>query len=181
MALVNIVTKIELDVYDFNLTPSLVKSIALDSGIRTIEAVIREKGQLYDIGQDATVVLTVMRPDKTGVQITGETCAFVMRSGDDQGVTVYGTKVDLTQAALAIKGKLPAQFKITSGDRTVRTEIFTIENGQALDADITDWVEYQGYNLDELVQNVSSLELRVEILEHAITHEDFTNADTEEY
>lgn len=157
MALVNIVTKIELDVYDFNLTPSLVKTIALDSGIRTIEAVIREKGQLYDIGQDATVVLTVMRPDKTGVQITGETCAFVNRSGDDQGVTVYGTKVDLTQAALAIKGKLPAQFKITSGDRTVRTEIFTIENGQALDADITDWVEYQGYNLDEMTQSIEDL------------------------
>ena len=157
MALVNIVTKIELDVYDFNLTPSLVKTIALDSGIRTIEAVIREKGQLYDIGQDATVVLTVMRPDKTGVQITGETCAFVNRSGDDQGVTVYGTKVDLTQAALAIKGKLPAQFKITSGDRTVRTEIFTIENGQALDADITDWVEYQGYNLDEMAQSIEDL------------------------
>ena len=157
MALVNIVTKIELDVYDFNLTPSLVKTIALDSGIRTIEAVIREKGQLYDIGQDATVVLTVMRPDKTGVQITGETCAFVNRSGDDQGVTVYGTKVDLTQAALAIKGKLPAQFKITSGDRIVRTEVFTIENGQALDADITDWVEYQGHNLDEMAQSIEDL------------------------
>ena len=157
MALVNIVTKIELDVYDFNLTPSLVKTIALDSGIRTIEAVIREKGQLYDIGQDATVVLTVMRPDKTGVQITGETCAFVIRSGGDQGVTVYGAKVDLTQAALAIKGKLPAQFKITSGDRTVRTEIFTIENGQALDADITDWVEYQGHNLDEMAQSIEDL------------------------
>ena len=50
------------------------------------------------------------------------------------------------------------QFKITSGDQILRTEIFKINNGRALDAETSEWAgEYQGYNLDELVETVNEV------------------------
>lgn len=155
MSLTELSTTVVLDVYDHDTTPLKFKAIALDSKTRYVNAHITNKDDPYDIGQDTTVTLTVIRPDKTGVQITGTTEAYSLYMGDSE-VTLYGAKAELTQTALAISGTLMAQFMFTSGEQILRTEIFTINNGVALDATVNEWAgEYQGYNLDELVQNVN--------------------------
>lgn len=158
MSLANIRPSIVLDIYDHNLTPSSIKTIALDSNTRFVAAVIRNRGEIYDIGQDAAVALTVVRPDKTRVQITGQTYSLTETTRDDETITYYGASAELTQLALAIKGNLRAQFKITSGEQELRTEIFTINNGEALDAGDGDWAgDLDGHNLDEMAQSIEDL------------------------
>lgn len=153
MALTIIERNVQLDVYDHDLTPSTIKAIALDSKTRYVGAEIHNGGQIYDVGQNTGVTLTVIRPDKTGVQITGETFQYTVGEGE----TVYGAYAELTQTALAVSGTLQAQFMLTSGDQILRTEIFTINNGVALD-NTNEWAgEYQGYNLDELVATVNGV------------------------
>lgn len=156
MALTNIETTIILDLYDHDTTPTKIKAIALDSKTRYVLASLRNNGNVYDAGQDTSVTLTIIRPDNVGVQITGETRQIVDLAPEGE-VTVYGVYAELTQTALAVKGTLRAQFMLTSGDQVLRTEIFAINCGEALDASTDTWAgEYQGYNLDELVQNVNS-------------------------
>lgn len=153
MALTTVERNVQLDLYDHDLTPTTMKAIALDSKTRYVGAEIHNGGQTYDVGQNTTVTLTVIRPDKTGVQVTGETFSYLVGEGE----TVYGAYAELTQTALAVSGILKAQFMLTSGDQILRTEIFTINNGVALDDTVSEWAEqYQGYNLDELVQDVSA-------------------------
>lgn len=53
MALTNIETNIILDLYDHDLTPTKIKAIALDSNTRYVSAVIRDRGGIYDVGQNA--------------------------------------------------------------------------------------------------------------------------------
>lgn len=155
MSLTNIEKTIELDVYDHDTTPSVIKTIQMDTGTRTVFAVIQNSRQDYDIGQNATVSLTVLRPDKTKVQVTGQT--FVCYTGTDG--TMYGAKAELSDVALAVKGNLKAQFKITSGEQELRTEIFTISNGEALDADDGDWAgDLDGHNLDEMAESIETLQ-----------------------
>ena len=67
MSLINIEKTIELDVYDHDTTPSVIKTIQMDTGTRDVYAVIQNAKQDYDIGQNASVSLTVLRPDKTKV------------------------------------------------------------------------------------------------------------------
>lgn len=158
MSLVNVKPSVILDIYDHNLTPSSIKTIALDSKTRFVAAVIRNSGEIYDIGQDAAVALTVLRPDKTRVQITGQTYSLTETTRDDETITYYGASAELTQLALAIKGNLRAQFKITSGEQELRTEIFTINNGEALDAGDDPWAgDLDGHNLDEMAQSIEDL------------------------
>ena len=158
MSLVNVKPSVILDIYDHNLTPSSIKTIALDSKTRFVAAVIRNRGEIYDIGQDAAVALTVVRPDKTRVQITGQTYSLTETTRDDETITYYGASAELTQLALAIKGNLRAQFKITSGEQELRTEIFTINNGEALDAGDDPWAgDLDGHNLDEMAQSIEDL------------------------
>ena len=155
MSLTNIRPAIVLDIYDHNLTPSSIKAIALDSNTRFVDAVIRNRGEIYDIGQDAAVTLTVVRPDKTKVQVTGQTYSLTETTRDEETITYYGARAELTQLALAIKGDLKAQFKITSGTQELRTEIFSINNGEALDAGDGDWAgELDGHDLDEMAQGI---------------------------
>lgn len=155
MSLINIEKTIALDVYDHNTTSSVIKAIQLDTGTRNVSAVIQNSGQAYDIGQNAAVSLTVLRPDKTKVQITGQTFSY---TGYGSDATAYGAKADLSDVALAVKGNLKAQFKITSGAQELRTEIFTINNGEALDAGDGDWAgDLDGHNLDEMAQDISDL------------------------
>ena len=165
MALAVIERNVQLDVYDYDLTPSEIKAIALDSGARYVGAEIHNGGQIYDVGQNTDVTLTVIRPDKTGVQITGETFQYTVGESE----TVYGAYAELTQTALAVSGTLKAQFMLTSGDQILRTEIFTIAIGVALDTETSDWSgEYQGYNLDELMQNVAGMEEDVATLKEEL-------------
>ena len=153
MALTNLVTSLVLDVYDHDTTPTSVKAIALDKQTRFIKATLTYRGVDYPVDENATVTLTVIRPDKTGVQVTG---SVVDVDNADRTGTIKGVYAELSQTALALKGKLQAQFMITSGEQVLRTEIFLINNGVALDADVSEWAgEYQGYNLDELVENVN--------------------------
>lgn len=153
MSLTIIERNVQLDLYDHDLTPSTIKAIALDSKTRYVGAEIHNGGQTYDVGQNTGVTLTVIRPDKTGVQISGETFSYLVGEGE----SVYGAYAELTQTALAVSGTLKAQFMLTSGDQILRTEIFSINNGVALDAETSEWAgEYQGYNLDELMQNVNT-------------------------
>ena len=154
----NVNTLISLDVYDYDKTPSNIKAIALDSHTRFVSASIRKEGELYDIGQNVTVTLTVIRPDKTGVQITGETYEYTEYVNEEL-TTAYGAYAELSQAALAVKGTLRAQFMFTSGDQALRTEIFMISCGEALDASTSEWAdEYQGWNLDEFAAIVNGVE-----------------------
>ena len=158
---------LSLEVYDHDRTPkSNIKAIALDSKTRYVSAEIHNGGQTYDVGQNTGVTLTIIRPDKTGVQVTGETFQYAVGEGE----TVYGAYAELTQTALAVSGTLQAQFMFTSGEQIIRSEIFTINNGVALDATVSEWAdEYQGYNLDELVQSVNTAVATVEGMESDVT------------
>ena len=155
MALTIIERNVQLDLYDHDLTPSTIKAIALDSNTRYVGAEIHNGGQTYDVGQNTDVTLTIIRPDKTGVQIVGETFQYTVGDGE----SVYGAYAELTQTALAVSGTLQAQFMLTSGDQILRTEIFAINNGVALDAETSEWAgEYQGYNLDEFAAVINGVE-----------------------
>ena len=170
MAIQILNTQITLDLYDYDKTPAKIKTIQLDSQTRYVDAIIQREGVTYDIGENATVTLTVIRPDKTGVQITGQTKAHVESSPTGEAVTTYGAYAEFTPTALAVKGKLDAQFMITSGEQVLRTEIFTVANGEALDASTDTWAgEYQGYNLDELVQNVNEAVAKVDAMEDDVS------------
>ena len=154
MALTNLVTSLVLDVYDHDTTPASVKAIALDKQTRYIKATLTYRGADYPVDENATVTLTVIRPDKTGVQVTGSVDDV---DNADRTGTIKGVHAELSQTVLAVKGNLKAQFMVSVGDQILRTEIFTVKNGEALDADVSEWAgEYQGYNLDELVQSVNS-------------------------
>lgn len=170
MALTNIETNIILDLYDHDLTPTKIKAIQLDSNTRYVSAVIRARGGIYDVGQNTSITLTVIRPDKVGAQITGETVAHTETTPDEQTITTYGAYAELSLVALAKKGTLKAQFMLKSGDQVLRTEIFTISCGEALDESTDTWAgEYQGYNLDELVQNVNSAVATVDGMESDVS------------
>ena len=83
---------------------------------------------------------------------------------------MYGARAELTQTALAHKGTLLAQFMFSSGEKILRSEIFIINNERALDAEVTNWAgEYQGYNLDELVQNVNESAAKVDAMEDDVS------------
>ena len=158
MALTNLQANLTLDVYNHDGTRPSIKAIALDDNTRYVLANIRNRGEIYDIGSEAAVQLIVIRPDKVGVQVTGQSYQIVVGVVDDTPVTAYGAYAELDQPAIAIAGKLLGQFKITSGEQVLRTEIFNINNGVALDAETSEWAgEYQGYNLDELVETVNEV------------------------
>ena len=158
MALSLIETTVILDLYDHDTTPATIKAIALDSKTRYVAAVIRNGGRVYDIGADTQVTLTVLRPDGVGAQVVGEPYAHEEQTPDEQTITTYGAYAELSQTALAVKGKCLAQFKLTSGEQVLRTEIFAINTGRALDADTTDWAGIvDGHNLDEMAQSIEDL------------------------
>lgn len=153
MALQNIDANILLDLYNHDTTPTTVKAIQLDSQTRYVAALLQNGGAQYDIDSGATVQLIVVRPDNVGVQIAGETFEY-----GEEGAQYLGAYAELTQVALAVSGKMRGQFKITSGTQILRTEIFAINNGVALDASTDEWAgEYDGYNLDELVETVNEV------------------------
>ena len=114
---------------------------------------LQNMGAEYDVDSGATVQLIVIRPDKVGVQITGTTFTY-----GDEGAQFLGPYAELTQVALAVNGKMRGQFKITSGTQILRTEIFTISNGEALDASTDEWAdEYDGYNLEEMADSIDAM------------------------
>lgn len=167
MALELLETNIVLDVYDHDGTRPSIKSIALDDNTRYVFARLTYQGETYDIGSDATVELIIIRPDKVGAQIVGESKAIQMGQADESIVTVYGAYAELDQPAIAVAGTLLGQFVITSGDQILRSQIFAVNNGEALDAD--EWAgQYDGYNLDELVEMVDETVDRVDDLEEDV-------------
>ena len=152
MALQNIEANITLDLYNHDTTPATVKAIQLDSQTRYVAAMLQSMGAEYGLDSNATVQLIVIRPDKVGVQITGTTFTY-----GDEGAQFLGPYAELTQVALAVNGKMRGQFKITSGDQILRTEIFAISNGEALDASTDEWAdEYDGYNLEEMATSIET-------------------------
>ena len=184
MALQNVEANITLDLYNHDTTPSTVKAIQLDSQTRYVAAMLQSMGAEYGLDSGATVQLIVIRPDKVGVQITGETFTY-----GDEGAQFLGPYAELTQVALAVNGKMRGQFKITSGDQILRTEIFAISNGEALDASTDEWAdEYDGYNLEEMATSIetntadiASLEADVsQIKEELSEYEGIFTADVDE-
>lgn len=154
MSLTSISTFITLDVYDHDTTPETVKAIALDNDTRTISAEIQNRGVWYDVGSTADIQLIIKRPDNVGVTITGDVYPIEYESGgeidpetgDETPVvteTYYGVTADLNDDALVVAGVLQAQFVISTGTQVLHTEIFKINNGRALDAEITEWVNGQ--------------------------------------
>lgn len=164
MALTNLQANITLDVYDHDGAKPSIKTIALDDNTRYVLANIRSRGEVYDIGSSATVQLIVIRPDKVGVQIAGQAQGIEIGQEDESVVTVYGAYAELDQAAIVLPGTLLGQFKITDGTQILRTQVFQILNGEALDSDT--WAgDYDGYNLDELVADVAEAVEKVGDLE----------------
>ena len=164
MALELLETNIVLDVYDHDGTRPSIKSIALDDNTRYVFARLTYQGNTYDIGSTASVNLIIIRPDKVGAQIAGEAKEIRMGQADESIVSVYGAYAELDQPAIAVAGTLLGQFVITSGDQILRSQIFAVNNGQALDADT--WAgDYDGYNLDELVEKVDAAVEKVDGME----------------
>jgi hypothetical protein len=155
MALELLETNIVLDVYDHDGTRPSIKSIALDDNTRYVFARLTYQGNTYDIGSTATVKLIIIRPDKVGAQVAGEAKEIQIGQEDESVITIYGAYAELDQPAIAVAGTLLGQFIITSGDQILRSQIFAVNNGEALDSDT--WAgQYDGYNLDELVAKVDS-------------------------
>ena len=168
MALTTLETNIVLDVYDHDGTRPSIKSIALDDNTRYVFARLTYQGETYDIGSTATVKLVIIRPDKVGAQIAGEAKEIQMGQADESIITVYGAYAELDQPAIAVAGTLLGQFIITSGDQILRSQIFAVNNGEALDADT--WAgDYDGYNLDELVEKVDAAVDKVDGMEADVT------------
>ena len=176
MALQNVEANITLDLYNHDTTPATVKAIQLDSQTRYVAAMLQSMGAEYGLDSGATVQLIVIRPDKVGVQITGETFTY-----GDEGAQFLGPYAELTQVALAVNGKMRGQFKITSGTQILRTEIFAISNGEALDASTDEWAdEYDGYNLEEMATSIEANTADIATLEADVSQikEDFTDIST---
>ena len=164
MALELLETNIVLDVYDHDGTRPSIKSIALDDNTRYVFARLTYQGATYDIGSGATVKLVIIRPDKVGAQIAGEAKEIRMGQADESVVSIYGAYAELDHPAIAVAGTLLGQFVITSGDQILRSQIFAVNNGEALDAD--EWAgQYDGYNLDELVEKVDNAVDKVDGME----------------
>ena len=171
MALQNVEANITLDLYNHDTTPATVKAIQLDSETRYVAARLQNVGVQYDVDSEATVQLIVVRPDKVGVQITGTTFTY-----GDESSEYLGPYAELTQIALAVNGKMRGQFKITSGTQILRTEIFAISNGEALDASTDEWAdEYDGYNLEEMATSIETNTADIATLEADVSQikEDF--------
>lgn len=175
MALTNIVKTLVLDVYDHDQTQTTIKAIALDSKTRYVQATLTYMGADYPVSETATVTLTVLRPDKVGAQLVG---SVVDVDNADRTGTIKGVFAELTQAALAVRGKCLCQFKITDGEQILRTEIFTISNGEALDASTDEWAdEYDGYNLEEMAASIETNTADITALEADVSQikEDFND------
>lgn len=175
MALQNVEANITLDLYNHDTTPATVKAIQLDSQTRYVAAMLQNVGMQYDVDSGATVQLIVVRPDNVGVQITGETFEY-----GEEGAQFLGPYAELTQVALAVSGKMRGQFKITSGNQILRTEIFAINNGVALDASTDEWAdEYDGYNLEEMATSIEANTADIASLEADVSQikEDFTDLE----
>ena len=173
MALETIISEVYLDVYDHDLTPTTIKTIALDNQTRYVHAFLQKNGlEVYNPDLSATVTLTAIRPDKVGSESVGSVVELIPATEDteridydeeDNPVTViipgtpaiYGLEAEITQAMIAVPGTVLFQFKMEVDNKVLRTEIFRSNNGRALDGEATSWAdEYQGYNLDELVEKV---------------------------
>ena len=159
MSLKNIVANLELDVYNHDSGQPTIKAIALDDNTRYAAAMIRYRGEPYNIGEDATVELIIIRPDKVGVLTTGSSYELPYDDPSTEEIEViYGAYAELDQAAIAVSGELLGQFRITSGGQILRTQTFKIKNGKALDDGQTDWAgEYEGHNLDEMAVAIDSI------------------------
>lgn len=179
---INIISRqIVLDVYKHDGTVPTINAIATDNDTRYVAAAIQNDGTRYDIGSSATVELLVLRSDGIGVGVAGEPHAFTEETPGSynpetdeytpgETITYYGVYAELDQAALAKTGTLLGQFKITSGNQVLHTGLFKINNGRALETETSDWTgEYQGYNLDELVQSVNTAVATVEGMESDVS------------
>ena len=168
MALTTLETNIVLDVYDHDGTRPSIKSIALDDNTRYVFARLTYQGNTYDIGSTASVKLVIIRPDKVGAQVAGEAKEIQIGQEDESIITIYGAYAELDQPAIAVAGTLLGQFIITSGNQILRSQIFAVNNGEALDAD--EWAgQYDGYNLDELVAKVDNAVGKVDGMEADVT------------
>ena len=171
MAINTLISEVTLDVYDHDTTPQTIKTIALDNKTRFVHAYLQSHGtDIYQPDRSAKITLTALRPDKVASEVTGSVIELIPAGEDHEEYTedeqgnpitvivpgdpaVYGLRAEITQAMIAVQGTVLFQFKMESGKEVLRTEIFKADNGRALDADATEWAdEYQGYNLDELVQ-----------------------------
>lgn len=148
-----IVSTVYLDVYDHDTSPSTIKTISLDSQTRYVRAYLQKSGEIYNPDTSAIVTLTALRPDKVGAETTGS--VIMLDEATDDSPAVYGLSAEITQAMIAVPGIVLFQFKMEVGNEALRTEIFRANNGRALDGEASSWAdEYQGYNLDELVEKV---------------------------
>lgn len=165
MSMETILSVVRLDVYDHDTTPTTIKTIALDSQTRYVHAYLQRNGVTYQPDPNAVVTLTAIRPDKVGVESIGQ--VVILDEATDDGPAIYGLEAEITQAMIAVPGIVLFQFKMEVNGEVLRTEIFRSNNGRALDGEASSWAdEYQGYNLDELVEKVDFIG---EVIRQAVT------------
>lgn len=207
MSMEPILSEVYLDVYDHDTTPTTIKAIALDSQTRFVQAYLQKYGEVYNPDLNATVNLIALRPDKVGVEGDGEIVMLVPPGEDSEepiyeeqevegeivqvqtgtrvisgDPAIYGVKAEITQAMLAVEGIVLLQFRLTVGDEVLRTEIFKINNGRALDGETDEWaVDYQGYNLDELARKVDAIGLGGVVIDGLTLKITTTDAAVSEY
>lgn len=146
-----VVATVSLDIYDHDTTPATLKTIALDKETRYVQAYLQERGEVYQPGQNDTVELIALRPDGVGVISDGE--VVLLEEAFEINPDIYGVRAEIVQAMLVVAGMVKLQFRITSGDQVLRTEIFVANNGKALDAETSNWADPGGnYDVDEFVR-----------------------------
>lgn len=179
MAMEVILSTVYLDVYDHDTTPSTIKTIALDSQTRYVEAYLKKNDENYSPDLSSVVTLTAIRPDKVGAESVGRVKLLVPGTEDREETTydedgnpvtviipgepaVYGLEAEITQAMIAVPGVVLFQFKMEVDNKVLRTEIFRSNNGRALDGEASSWAdEYQGYNLDDFAERIDTAERSV--------------------
>ena len=90
MALEPIIVDVDLDVYDHDLTPTSIKTIALDSRTRFVRARLTKEGEDYQPDSNASVKLIALRPDKVGVEGSGEFIELTSNSESETPVEAEG-------------------------------------------------------------------------------------------
>lgn len=156
MSMEIVLSTIELDVYDHDTTPTTIKTIALDNLTRIVHAYLKKEGAVYQPDPSAKVDLIALRPDKVAAMSTGS--VILLEEETVKGPSVYGLSAEITTPMIAVEGIVLFQFRLTQGNDVLRTEIFTADNGRALDGSAEEWADkYEGYNVPEMMEKLEFL------------------------
>lgn len=156
MALENIVSEVDLDVYDHDQIVPGIKAISGDSVVRYVRANIYRSGEIYTIDdENVTVKLHALRPDRTLVigsatynmetyLISPEYTPVVETEGGDEETVERWYYIDGDGNKIYVDGPddapegYTAISEATSGDAAVPRYYYIDENGNRIEVDSPD-------------------------------------------